>query len=146
MNTNCSGLCTFLLNLLVLFIFIFLTTPLMAANYIEEYLGLNLHNSANNTFKDISIGSSKVCTFFLLHSRGSLVAYDLLLFHQIQLAKYTSVLFFNSFSSVVPCLVVMVAMNTPRINKSEKHYYATRNVYIFLVLMVLIFPTIGLNS
>lgn len=47
---------------------------------------------------------------------------------------------------ILPNLVLMIILNTPRNTKSEKSYRAMLYLYLFLVLMVLIFPTIGLNS
>ena len=53
---------------------------------------------------------------------------------------------FNTFSMILPNLVLMIVLLTPRNTRSEKNYRAMLYVYLFLILMVLIFPTIGLNS
>ena len=57
MNQNRSGFCAVLLNLLVALIFVFLTTPLVAVNFLDEIIG---NSFRNGTMKEITIGSSKV--------------------------------------------------------------------------------------
>lgn len=62
------------------------------------------------------------------------------------MAKYLSILIFNGSSAILPNLVMVVVMLTPRNTKSEKNFKAMQAMYLFLIFMVLIFPTIGLNS
>ncbi|KAI2797088.1 Transmembrane protein 63C [Blomia tropicalis] len=121
MNTNTSGAFDVLLNIIVLVIFIFLTTPLVAISFLGEIVSKIGMNDSITPINEIQIGASK-----------------------IQLAKYFSILIVNTISIILPNLIMFIVLHTPRNTKSEKTYRAMIGVYLFLLCMVFICPSIGL--
>ncbi|KAH7642319.1 csc1-like protein 1 [Dermatophagoides farinae] len=124
MNNRTSYICSFVLNLLTIIIFLFLTTPIVAMNFLQEILIFGMDISIeDNEEKQISIG-----------------------FLQIKWAKYLSALIMNGLACILPNLIMLIELFVPQTSKSEKNSKIMRMVYLYLILMVLIFPSLGLMS
>lgn len=65
---------------------------------------------------------------------------------QIGLAKYISAISLNLMSFLLPYLIYFIEMFTPHIAKSEKIHKVMKSLYLYLIMMVVIFPSLGLMS
>lgn len=112
-NPRLMGVVTLLLNLFVAVIFIFLTTPLVLTEFIEDLVGTETINVAGYKFA---------------------------------FTRYVSPLMMNLFSAILPNLLTLIVLNEPQTAKSESEAKVVHVVYIFLLFMVVIFPSLGLST
>ncbi|OTF83338.1 hypothetical protein BLA29_008473 [Euroglyphus maynei] len=111
-----------MLNLLTIIIFLFLTTPIVAMNFLQEIF---IFISKVDIVEDNNINIG---------------------FIQIKWAKYLSALILNGLACILPNLILLIELFVPQTSKSEKNSKIMKMVYLYLVLMVLIFPSLGLMS
>lgn len=52
----------------------------------------------------------------------------------------------NGFACVIPNLIMIIELFVPQTSKSEKNSKMMKMVYLYSILMVLIFPSLGLMS
>lgn len=105
-----------LLNLLMIVIFIFVTTPSVLLSLFGRYL--SVQPKQNQPFSAISS----------------------------TILNYISILVQISATAILPNLIVLISKSIPYENSGVKNHSIMWKVFLFLVLMVIIFPSIGMSS